>query len=121
ASVIEWIGASADLGKPIFQRSFRLSGVKRPLWLVIGRRSSEAPNELKFVVTENPRDAKPGVTSATQPDGLLAVHVEPTGSEINFSATLSLVGDLGLSYGDDTLPQVRWPEAVTTKAALSTA
>jgi Domain of unknown function (DUF6797) len=123
ASVLEWVDARLQNDRPVIQRRFQLTGVKRPLWLIVGRHPQ---SQITLTVTGGLVDGNALAARVDQPDGVLAVRVSPSASPVEFQATLSL-GPLTVpsGAGNDSAAappaSTRWPQTVVTRGVLSSA
>jgi cytochrome c2 len=122
--ITEWLDAREVNGSPVLQRSFRMDGPKRPLWIVLGQRPVDAPH-MDIALT-----AKPEVTSLIRrSDGLIGIVVEPSGDPIEIRVAMGFSPNLqtwdtprdaridhsgNVDGGVDPQPHSRWASEVVT-------
>ncbi len=120
-SIRERIEARLVDERPVLQRSFQLSRVDQPLWLVLGQRPASAPETLGLGVWAD----QPGVVSpATLTNGLRAVRVQTTTQPLELRVAIALLPKAEpLETWAPTpaaAPSLRWPQMPETSATLST-
>ena len=126
APVNEWVTARVAEGRPVVQRRFRLERVPRPLWLVLGRKSSPEAKGLNLVLAAE-QVADRSVAEQREPvDGLLAVRVHPSETPVEFQLAMGMgaVVKTWRPTRDDreqAPPPARWLQTVKTHATLSIA
>lgn len=111
----EHVAANVERGQPTIQRRFHIDRVGVPLWLLLGRRPEAAGPPVQVAVTGAPEAAlKP------QPDGLLAVQVQPSARPIDFQVSVAVAQAPSTTAAPsaETPAATRWPQAVTTSAVL---
>ena len=127
ASIEEQIIVRAVAGRAVVERRFRVNRVASPLWLVLGRQSRDGPEGPVDVVLTGAKAAQ-----LVRREGLWAVRIDSTARPIEFQVAINLLGDAsplppafsseGIDRATSTaMPPMRWPQSVTTSAALSPA
>jgi len=116
AAVREHIVARLDNSLATIQRRFRVERVSTPLWLILGRRPSEAGPPLQMTVT-----GAPVAALRNQPGGLLAVQVQASAQPVEFQISMAVAQapSTAASTIVDTPAASRWPQRVTTTANLA--
>ncbi len=104
-------------------RAFKFERVPQTLCLALGKRVTEVGNR-SFIYVAG-ADGKSEVAAKVVPrdDGLLTVLVDASSQSVSFQVTMSLSG-AGQIWAtrfapEVKAPRVRWPQTVTTSAALS--
>jgi glucose/arabinose dehydrogenase/mono/diheme cytochrome c family protein len=118
APVREQIVAHVENGQGTIERRFRIERVAAPLWLILGRRPVEAGTAPQVTV----RGARIA-TLKNQPDGLLAVQVQTSAQPVEFQVSIALAqapSSAAAIVADAPPAATRWPQSVTTRAALGT-
>lgn len=85
--VREWIEARIVKGQPVVQRRFRLDRVSKPLTLILGQLSMNAP--VRAALTSSRVGSKPAVELSTTRQGLTSARVQPTKRPVEFRVALS--------------------------------
>ena len=113
--VSEWLEASGDDNGTVVQRRFHIAPFQQPLWLLLGQRPKDGSGEIHFVASD------PNCALLERPDGLHVARLQPSMIPLEFSVAMSLDGQKApRPPGIDKQVHQRWPQSVTTKAALST-
>src|SRR5439155_9525896 len=98
-SVSEWITARVEESRPVVQRQFHLTRVPQPLWLMLGRKSSNDAQSFKMALTADQVTGNAVAERVEQADGLLAVRVHPSKKPVEFTVAF------GKAVGVKTWPQ----------------
>ena len=113
--VSEWLEARRDDNGTVVQRNFRIAPFKEPLLLVLGQRPKSLGGEIHLVASN------PKCELLEWSDGLHYARLQPSVTPLEFSVAMSLNGQKAPSPAA-VVGEVhkRWPQSVTTRAALST-
>jgi hypothetical protein len=123
-AVRERIEARRVRGAPVVRRWFHIEEGAKPLWLLLGRRPDVGIEKLNVLVSSDQKDGQAVAELRSVTEGLHAVRVRRSTSPVEFSVMMG-VGEVltnWTGFGEsDALPEPRWSETVTTRAALATA
>ncbi|HVV01296.1 MAG TPA: DUF6797 domain-containing protein, partial [Verrucomicrobiae bacterium] len=117
--VQEKVSSRVIAGVAQIERRFHLTGIRRPLWLLLGRSGSLNGNRITIrVICKEPAAA---LLSQEGPNQIDCIHIQPSGKSLDFSVLMGInpTNGPGESAAIDRPPVPRWPQHLVTSGILS--